>query len=186
MGNSQNPTARKNGLVVQEMPEEVLVYDLNTNKAHCLNQTAAFVWKSCNGKNSVADIKFLLEKKFGSPVSEDFIWLAIDQLNKDSLLQEKVASRFEGVSRRDVIKKIGLASMVALPVVASLAVPNSALASSTCTARGACNEATDCNTGLPACNCNGPFTCTEGGGACTTLNAVCGPTNNGICQGLCS
>ena len=45
MDNSQYPVARKSGLVVQEMPDEVLVYDLNSNKAHCLNQTAASVWK---------------------------------------------------------------------------------------------------------------------------------------------
>ena len=50
MNNSQVPVARKQGLVVQEMPDEVLIYDLDTNKAHCLNQTAAFVWKSCDGK----------------------------------------------------------------------------------------------------------------------------------------
>ncbi len=53
MKHSQVPIARKEGLVIQEMPEEVLVYDLDTNKAHCLNQTAAFVWKSCDGKNSI-------------------------------------------------------------------------------------------------------------------------------------
>ncbi len=55
MKSSQVPIARKEGLVIQEMPEEVLVYDLDTNKAHCLNQTAAFVWKSCDGRNSVAE-----------------------------------------------------------------------------------------------------------------------------------
>jgi Coenzyme PQQ synthesis protein D (PqqD). len=132
MGSSQNPTARKNGLVIQEMPEEVLVYDLKTNKAHCLNQTAAFVWMACNGENSVADIRRLLEKKFGASVDEDFIWLAIDQLNRDNLLEETVKSKFEGISRREAIKKVGLASVLALPIVASLAVPNSALAASSC------------------------------------------------------
>ena len=46
------PTARKSGLVVQEMPDELLVYDTENNKAHCLNTTAAFVWKSCDGKKT--------------------------------------------------------------------------------------------------------------------------------------
>ena len=45
----QNPTARKNGSVMQEMPDEILIYDLDTNKAHCLNETSALVWKACNG-----------------------------------------------------------------------------------------------------------------------------------------
>ena len=46
----QRPVARQEGLVIQEMPDEVLVFDLKTNKAHCLNETAAFVWKACDGK----------------------------------------------------------------------------------------------------------------------------------------
>ena len=56
MNNPNNPMARQNGLVVQEMPDEVLVYDLDTNKAHCLNNSAALVWRACDGTNSVADI----------------------------------------------------------------------------------------------------------------------------------
>ena len=56
MKNPNNPMARQNGLVVQEMPDEVLVYDLDSNKAHCLNQSAAFVWRSCDGDKSVMDI----------------------------------------------------------------------------------------------------------------------------------
>jgi len=43
MNNSQFPTARKSGLVVQDVPDEVLIFDLKSNKAHCLNLTAATV-----------------------------------------------------------------------------------------------------------------------------------------------
>ncbi|MBA3352846.1 MAG: PqqD family protein, partial [Blastocatellia bacterium] len=60
MNNTQCPIARKNGLVVQEVPDEVLVYDLETNKAHCLNQSAAMIWRSCDGKNSVSEIAALV------------------------------------------------------------------------------------------------------------------------------
>ena len=41
------PKSRTDNLVVQEMNDEVLVYDLDSNKAVCLNETAAIVWKSC-------------------------------------------------------------------------------------------------------------------------------------------
>ncbi len=44
------PRARKEGLLIQELPEEVLVFDLSTAKAHCLNHTAALVWRRCDGK----------------------------------------------------------------------------------------------------------------------------------------
>lgn len=127
------PVARQNGLVVQEMPDEVLVYDVDSNKAHCLNQSAALVWKSCDGKNSVADIVREFETNAQGKVSEDFVWLAIDQLSEKGLLQAQVTSKFAGQSRRQVLKTIGLASIVALPVIASLVAPPSALAVASCT-----------------------------------------------------
>ena len=154
--NTQNPTARQTGLVIQEMPDEVLVYDLDSNKAHCLNQSAAFVWKSCDGNNSVADIVREFEKNTGGSVSEDFVWLAIDQLNENGLLQNNVAPRFKGQSRRQVLKTIGLASMVALPVIASLVAPRSAMAavSCTCSSPANCGNLVNCPSTVN-CNANG-------------------------------
>ena len=136
MNNSEYPTARKNGLVVQEMPDEVLVYDLDSNKAHCLNQTAASVWKSCDGKTSVADIAEALAMTAGTEISEDLVWLAIDQLSENNLLEQQVRADFAGRSRREVIKKFGLASVIAIPVIASLVAPQSALAASSCRCNG--------------------------------------------------
>jgi len=159
----QNPMARQTGLVVQEMPDEVLVYDLDTNKAHCLNQSAAFIWSSCDGKNSVMDIVQQFESNGRGKVTEDFVWLAIDQLNENGLLENKVAPRFQGQSRRQVLKTIGLASMVALPVIASLVAPKQAFGVTSCS----CTSAAQC--GLPqnaSCpsttNCNNLGLCAPG------------------------
>ncbi len=150
MNNSQFPIARKNGLVVQEVPDEVLVYDLETNKAHCLNQSAAMIWRSCDGKNSVSEIATLVEEQAGNKVTEDFVWLAIDQLSENNLLEKQLTPNFPGQSRREVIKKIGLATMVAIPVIASLVAPQSALAANSC----ACNNPGQCgnppNAGCPS------------------------------------
>lgn len=152
MRHSQVPIARKEGLVIQEMPEEVLVYDLDTNKAHCLNQTAAFVWKSCDGKNSVADITRLAGADSGSVVPEDLVWLAIDQLSEKNLLANELKADFNGSTRREVIKKIGLAAVIGLPLVASLTAPTSVLAATSC----ACGTNADCQAkqGCPQF-CNG-------------------------------
>lgn len=128
--------ARKNGLVVQEVPGEVLVYDLESNKAHCLNTTAAMVWKSCDGQNSVTDIAKLVETQAGGKVNEDFVWLAIDQLSENKLLENEVRADFAGQSRREVIKKIGLATMVGIPIIASLVAPSNAYANSSCSCQG--------------------------------------------------
>lgn len=132
MNNPQFPSARKTGLVVQDMPDEILVYDLDTNKAHCLNKSAAFIWRSCDGKTSISDIARLLEADSGDKVSDDFVWLAVDQLSDNSLLETELKSGFAGQSRREVIKKIGLVSVIAIPVIASLVAPSSALAATSC------------------------------------------------------
>ena len=39
----QTPKARTDGLLVEEMDGETLVYDLDTHGAHCLNPAAALV-----------------------------------------------------------------------------------------------------------------------------------------------
>ncbi len=160
MNNTQRPIARKSGLVVQEVPDEVLVYDLETNKAHCLNQSAAMIWKSCDGNNSVSEIAKLVEAQAGDKVSEDFVWLAIDQLSENNLLEQQLTPGFAGQSRREVIKKIGLASMIAIPVIASLVAPQSVLAASSC----ACSSPAQCglpeSAGCPSTvNCNGIGIC---------------------------
>ena len=156
MKNPLNPIARSNGLVVQEMPDEVLVYDMDSNKAHCLNETAAFVWKSCDGTKTVTDIVREFETNAGGRVNEDLVWLAIDQLHENGLMAAGTESRFAGQSRREVLKKIGLASMVALPVIASLVTPQSALASGSCGCinDGACAPQTGCPS-LVNCNPSG-------------------------------
>ncbi len=58
------PTAREKGLVVKSLNDEVLVYDLERDKAHALNQSAAFVWKKCNGHRTVTDIAHAVSKEF--------------------------------------------------------------------------------------------------------------------------
>ena len=159
MNSSRNPLARREGLVIQEMPDEVLVYDTNTNKAHCLNKTAAFVWKSCDGSHSINDIAGLMEKEFGANVPDDLVWLAIDQLGKDDLLEASEAvPATSGISRREVIRRIGIASVIALPVVASLVAPSSALAAVSCGCinPAACATQTGC---ASLVNCNGLGIC---------------------------
>ncbi len=151
MKDSQIPVARKEGMVIQEMPTEVLVYDLDTNKAHCLNQTAAAIWKSCDGKNTVTDISRLLAQTTGSPVQEEMIWLAIDQLNEKNLLETPIAPKFSGQTRREVIKKVGLAAVIALPLISSLAAPKAANAGSVCNTGAVCTSNAQCSSACQGC-----------------------------------
>jgi hypothetical protein len=170
MNYSQKPMARKDGLVIQEMPDEVLVYDLQTNKAHCLNQTAAFVWKNCDGEKSVSDIVSQFETESGSAVQNDLVWLAIDQLGERNLLETSLPAKFAGESRRSVLKKIGFASMVALPVIASMAAPTAVMAVGCSGVR----------TGATCTGCDGaPCTCPGGTGTGSCAGGICTNVPNG-------
>lgn len=154
-----DPLARKQGLIVEQMPDEVLVYDLDRHKAHCLNRTAAFVWQHCDGKSDVSRIASRMGQEFNATVSEDLIYLALDQLGKDHLLEERVTlpSEMVNMSRRQVMRKIGLATAIALPVVVSIMSPTAANAV-TCIASGA-----TCSTTVVCCStlstCTPPATC---------------------------
>lgn len=119
------PLARNTDIVLQEFGNEILIYDLRTNKAFSLNETSAMIWQACNGNESVSEIAENLAKKFKSPISEDFVWLALEQLKKDNLLENfaEVSTDFGGLSRREVIRKVGLSTLVALPLISSLVAP---------------------------------------------------------------
>lgn len=132
------PISRKENIVVQEVDGEVLIYDLKENRAFCLNETSALVWQACDGKRTVAEINSWLGQQLNSQTDEDIVWLALDQLSKENLIEEEVKlESFTGLPRRDAIKKIGAASLIALPVIASLAAPTAAQ-TTTCVLGGAC------------------------------------------------
>lgn len=147
------PEARKEGLLVHELSGEVLVYDLDRHKAHCLNKTAALVWERCDGKTSVPQLVQQLETALKTPVDEEVVWLAVDQLGKSRLLQEKIAPETGRVrlSRRELIKRAGLGAALALPLVTSIIAPTAAQAGSLC-------SAVICNAGVcpTGCNCLTP------------------------------
>lgn len=140
------PAARTAGLVVRELAEEVIVYDEDGHRAHCLNRTAALVWKHCDGKTPVAGIAAGVGRQLSSPVSEEFVRSALDQLAVSGLLAPFEAPRGAGrpVSRRRMIRGLGLAAAVSLPLVTSIVSPTPAQAQSPCTETG-CPPGTFCN-----------------------------------------
>jgi len=144
------PEARKKGLVVQELSGEVLVFDRERNKAHCLNPTAALVWNHCDGKTSVADITRAIQNEVNAPVDEDVIWIGLDQLSKSHLLQERASLPEEkaGLSRREVMRRIGFAAAVALPVVTSIMAPTAAQAANCLNSGATCTTSAQCCSGL--------------------------------------
>lgn len=138
------PKSRYNKLIIQNLNEETLIYDLQTNKALCLNETASLVWQFCDGRHSVEDLAAALGRKLKNKVSNDFIWLALKQLEEQNLLQNgsPVKAHSKHISRRESIKKIGAASMIALPIISTLVAPRAADAQSV-----ACGGSCTCSVG---------------------------------------
>ncbi len=148
------PIARKQGLVIQELPDEVLVYDLDRDRAHCLNQTAAFVWQRCNGRTTTAQIARNLGQQFDCPVDEKIVWLALDQLGRNHLLDQKfIPPAHAGMNRRSMVKALGLAALIAVPVVTSIVAPTPAQAGTCLPTGSACTTGAQCCSGI--CQMNG-------------------------------
>jgi hypothetical protein len=160
------PKAREEDLVVQMLQDEVLVYDLKIHEAHCLNQTAALVWKQCDGKKTVPEIASLVKQKSQMPVDEEVVWYALDRLGRANLLQSRI-KRADGtapISRRQVVGKLGLAAALAVPMVMSISSPTAAQATSVCV--GTCGPTTACKACLQSGKCTG--VCGSSGGALGT------------------
>lgn len=122
------PLARSKDILVQHAGKEILIYDVNSHKAYCLNETLAVIYQACDGRTTFGELR--VENNF----TDDIILLALDGLEKENLLErgEEFVSPFDDLSRREVIKKIGLASTIALPVIASLIAPSAVDAQSAC------------------------------------------------------
>ena len=155
---SLNPRARKDGLIVQNLPDETLVYDLERDRAHCLNQTAAFVWRHCDGRANAKEIARALNRQTKQPVDEKLVWLAIDQLGRNHLLTETPAlpPHVTGLNRREVMRALGLTAAVAIPVVASIVAPLPAQAATCLGAGVGCTSPAQCCSGICDGFCIGP------------------------------
>src|SRR5437016_12201173 len=107
-----SPLARREGLVIRELADEVLVYDLGRDRAHCLNQTAAFIWQCCDGRTSTAEIARALGKGVSAPVDEKLVWLALNQLADNNLLKRRLVTpqSLAGINRRQMVRTLGLAA----------------------------------------------------------------------------
>jgi hypothetical protein len=122
-----NPKSRNEGLLVQEIGEELVIHDRHRPKAHRLNATAALVWRHCDGQHSVADLAKLLQRRLDAPQSEELVRLTLTMLEKERLLQKAPARPgwTTAISRRRLILTLGKSGMLAflLPVVSSVALP---------------------------------------------------------------
>lgn len=182
------PRSRRSEIVVQQLDNEVLIYDLRTHKSFCLNRTAAFVWNACDGRTEIAEVSRRLAKSSRQFVTQEVIWLAIEELKSFDLLETAAPAasdetdarfaEFKTLSRREAIKRAGMASTVVLPVIAALTAPRAVDAASGSTCNTACASSATC--AAPCPNCTGIGTCGNTFTICSQIAQSC--TSTGTCN----
>ncbi len=166
IGQTTLPKSRTSNLVIQEVDDDLLVYDITVDKAHHLNETISLIWSKCDGKTTFDKLVQTLEKELKTKIETDFIWLALKELEKANLLEENVNNQnFKGLSRRKVLFKYALPSLV-LPVIVSLVAPQVAQAQSCLAPLGMVNDP-----------CSAPSQCCPG--------LICVPAAGFISPGTC-
>lgn len=135
------PIARTENLFIQEVGNELIIYDRETNVSHCLTPIAVNVWRYCNGQNTAEDIISILEKELDISANADvdlkhLVNSSLDELERLSLIEKYLnePSQTTPISRRKVVKTATLVGGFAVgsmfPLVRSIVAPSPAMASS--------------------------------------------------------
>lgn len=154
------PRARKRQLITKEIAGELIIYDRESDRVHCLNSTAAFVWTHCDGQTNVATITKLLEDEIKIPVEQEIVLYALEQLNKFKLLDDSYAmiAPKHAVSRRAVMR-LGVATALSVPLISSIVAPTAAQAASCLSTGSSCSLDSSCCSNSCVDNGRGVFQC---------------------------
>jgi hypothetical protein len=137
--------------IVEELADEVLVYDQVSHQAHCLPTIAAQIWRMCDGITPRSSA----EQTLAGALSLDAV---LEQLTRAGLVRVAPAPRERiNRSRRAMFSKTAMvaAAVIASPIVYSIVAPSVAEAASLC---GAKTQA--CCASAPACKF--PLVCKGG------------------------
>lgn len=183
------PRALQDGVLTTELGDEVVVYHARQHRGHCLNPSAAVVWRNLDGRTSMAEMVERLEKALGAEANEDVVWLALKELDQAELLDGPLQLPARGVSRRNVLGRLGAAAVL-LPAISSVVAPPAhaqasavgcsppdTCATFTCAGGCACVPTTEGATVCIVPTCVAPCTTTADcppGTVCFTLGC-CGP-----------
>lgn len=157
--------------MVEDLDGETLVYDVERHRAHCLNGTAAHLWRHCNGRRSTADLTRRLVELLGPGVlNESNVKDALRRLYAVRLIEAPIERRPKTVSgRRQAMTRLArlAGSAALLPVIVSIVAPTAAQAAS-CKAigTGPCTAPAQCCANSQGNSCCQGGVCTNGQGSC--------------------
>lgn len=164
---------------MQEHSGEMLVYDLKTHRAISLNETVTQIWNCCDGSRDIEQLAKAASERLGKTVPVEAVLLSLEELQKEGLLESAQAEGYlGGMTRREALRKIGVASTIALPIVLAITAPVAAQAQSACIPGGTCT----CNqnsSGRQNQQCTPSVPCANP--VCRCVWANNGNNPNGVC-----
>lgn len=167
------PRKRRDALVVHELPEEVLVYDLERHKAFCLSKNIAWIWRHCTGQRTPGQIARALEAEIGAPVGEDVMGVALHRLSKAHLLREPIGPPAASArsSRRQLLRHAATLGGLTILAISAPTVGQAA----TCIPAGTCVNS--------HCADASGRVCCAGAAGCRQNSQTCGVGQTGFqCQ----
>ena len=87
-GNNYKPKIM-DSITVQNLGDEIMLYDSGRENVHVLNHTACVIWNLCDGNHTVEEIQKDLQEKFSEiPKSDliDDILATINELKQKNLI----------------------------------------------------------------------------------------------------
>ncbi len=156
-GTMRMPLARDEGLVLEELADELLVYDLDVDYAHCLGVQATRVWRRCDGATPASEVARELGFDNGD------VARALEELARCELLAPSAGNgngAGSGYTRRDFgvrVTKVG-AVAASVPLIVSIMAPTAAHAQTPCASLPFIGSCGVCNQGgrpTPCCCCHG-------------------------------
>jgi hypothetical protein len=119
------PRRREQGLLLEDLDDELVVCDTSADSAHVLNAVAAAVWRACDGQRDLQALQVACGR------DESTVIAALDGLRACGLLVESETDA--KLSRRGVLTKgaaIGAGIGLGAPLIRSIALPSPAAAAS--------------------------------------------------------
>jgi hypothetical protein len=154
------PRRRGAALVVTELGDETVVYDLERDRALCLDRVASATWRRCDGQSEVVTIASTVSADLGERIDREVIWFALRRLDRASLLAAPlpVEEPARKLSRRAALRRLAAAGALTagLPTVLSVLAPSALQAQGSCQKSGQ-----PCGHGNNFC-CAGPDACVGG------------------------
>ncbi len=153
------PRARATGLVESAVADDVILYDTSADRVHCLNPSAAALWRCCDGERTPSKLANLLGVD-----DVEVVWHGLRQLGEQGLLETPMPDPGDkAVSRRDALRKIVIGGAIgfAIPTVISIVAPEAASAASCRKAGESCTGLLDQGTCCPGLICAVALVCIE-------------------------